>query len=46
MRTIFNPFLIPVACFAMVALIVAITQLVKIRDKEIELEIVRVRQGN
>lgn len=37
MRTIFNPFLIPVAFFAMVVLIVAITQMVRIRDKEMEI---------
>ena len=32
----FSPFIIPLACFAMVVLIVAITQMVKIRDKEME----------
>lgn len=31
-----SPFIIPLALFAMVVLIVAITQLVKIRDKEME----------
>jgi len=32
----FSPFIIPLAAFAMVVLIVAITQLAKIRDKEME----------
>ncbi len=32
----FSPFIIPLACFAMVVLIVAITQMVKVRDKEME----------
>jgi hypothetical protein len=32
----YSPFLIPLGCFAMVVLIVAITHLVKIRDKELE----------
>jgi hypothetical protein len=31
-----SPFVIPLAVFAMVVLIVAITQIVKIRDKEME----------
>lgn len=31
-----SPLIIPLAAFAMVVLIVAITQLVKIRDKEME----------
>jgi hypothetical protein len=33
----FNPLLIPLACFAMVVLIVAIAHLTKIRDKELEI---------
>lgn len=32
-----SPFVIPLGVFAMVVLIVAITQIVKIRDKEMEL---------
>jgi hypothetical protein len=32
----YSPFIIPLACFAMVVLIVAITQMVKMRDKEME----------
>lgn len=32
----FSPILIPLACFAMVVLIVAFTQMVKIRDEEME----------
>jgi len=31
-----SPFVIPLAVFAMVVLIVAITQMVKIRDRELE----------
>jgi hypothetical protein len=31
-----SPFVIPLGVFAMVVLIVAITQIVKIRDKELE----------
>ncbi|MGD0693916.1 MAG: hypothetical protein ABSB82_03600 [Terriglobia bacterium] len=31
-----EPFIIPLACFAMVALIVAIVNMVKIRDQEID----------
>lgn len=31
-----SPFIIPLAVFAMVVIIVAITQLAKIRDKEME----------
>jgi hypothetical protein len=34
----FSPFIIPLACFVMVVLIVAITQLVKIRDKEMQIQ--------
>ena len=34
----FSPFIIPLASFAMVVLIVAITQMVKIRDKEMEVQ--------
>ncbi len=34
----FSPFIIPLAIFAMVALIVAITQAAKIRDKEMEVQ--------
>lgn len=32
----FSPFLIPLVAFAVVALIVAITQLAKLRDREVE----------
>jgi hypothetical protein len=31
-----SPFIIPLACFAVVVLIVAITQLVKVRDMEMD----------
>jgi hypothetical protein len=31
-----EPFIIPLACFAMVALIVAIVNMVKIRDQEMD----------
>jgi hypothetical protein len=31
-----NPLIIPLACFAMVVLIVAIVHVVKIRDKELD----------
>jgi hypothetical protein len=31
-----SPLIIPLACFAMVVIIVAITQLVKVRDKEMD----------
>ena len=34
----FSPFIIPLASFVMVVLIVAITQMVKIRDKEMEVQ--------
>ncbi|HUU12991.1 MAG TPA: hypothetical protein VM182_04685 [Terriglobia bacterium] len=34
----FSPFIIPLACFVMVVLIVAITQVSKIRDKEMEVQ--------
>lgn len=34
----FSPFIIPLACFVMVVLIVAITQLMKIRDKEMQIQ--------
>jgi len=34
----FSPFIIPLAVFAMVALVVAITQVSKIRDKEMEVQ--------
>ena len=34
----FSPFIIPLAVFAMVVLIVAITYTAKIRDKEIEVQ--------
>jgi hypothetical protein len=33
-----SPFVIPLGIFAMVVLIVAITQVVKIRDKELEVQ--------
>jgi len=33
-----SPFLIPLGVFAMVVLIVAITQLVKLREKEMEVQ--------
>ena len=33
-----SPFIIPLASFVMVVLIVAITQMVKIRDKEMEVQ--------
>ncbi len=32
----FSPFLIPIACFVMVILVVAIVEMVKLREKEIE----------
>jgi len=34
----FSPFLIPLAVFAMVAVIVAITQMARLRDKEIQVQ--------
>jgi sensor domain CHASE-containing protein len=34
----FSPFLIPLAVFAMVAVIVAITQMAKLRDKEMQIQ--------
>jgi hypothetical protein len=34
----FSPFIIPLASFAMVVLIVAITQMVKIRDREMDVQ--------
>ncbi len=33
-----SPFIVPLACFAMVVLIVAITHVAKIRDKELEIQ--------
>jgi hypothetical protein len=33
-----SPFIVPLAVFAMVVLIVAITQIVKIREKEMEVQ--------
>ena len=34
----FSPFIIPLAVFAMVAVIVAITQMAKLRDKEMQIQ--------
>ena len=34
----FSPFLIPLAVFAMVAVIVAITQMARLRDKEMQIQ--------
>ena len=34
----FSPFIIPLTVFAMVAVIVAITHMAKLRDKEIEIQ--------
>jgi hypothetical protein len=38
----FSPFIIPLACFVMVVLIVAITQLIM---QELELELQQLKQG-